>query len=178
LQFGVKVLEKAYQNKAGCLLIRTANSQKLMAIDNAFFTNEPALFLRFCRESRIFVPAQQNAMKKSAFILLLSAAGFTVSAQTKTTADSSRLAAEDIGTTAYGLPVHKSYVPADAAERAKKKYGRALYSIEKSTAENCQESYLVGLIRKGHLTMEWMCDDPKMVWHWSESESKNLLVKH
>lgn len=67
-------------------------------------------------------------------------------------------------TTAKGLPVLKSYVAPDAVERAKKKYGRVLYSIEKSTAANCSQSYLIGLIRNGRLTVEWMCDDPKLVW--------------
>ncbi|MDQ3279432.1 MAG: hypothetical protein M3Q06_13975 [Bacteroidota bacterium] len=100
-------------------------------------------------------------MKHLLFVLLLTSGAVTAFAQNKPAADTSRK--EDIGTTAYGLPVHKSYVPEDAAERAKKKYGRALYSIEKTTAENCQNSYLVGLIRKGKLTVEFMCDDPKMV---------------
>jgi hypothetical protein len=68
----------------------------------------------------------------------------------------------DSSATLYGLPVLKSYVAPDVVERAKKKYGRSLYSIEKSTAAGCQNSYLVGLIRNGHLTLEWMCDDPKI----------------
>jgi hypothetical protein len=68
-------------------------------------------------------------------------------------------------TTAKGLPVLKSYVAPDAVERAKKKYGRVLYSIEKSTGANCLQSYLVGLIRNGHLSLEWMCDDPKLASH-------------
>ena len=104
-------------------------------------------------------------MKKLFLIFLLTASATTAFSQNKQTADTSR-AKEDIGTTAYGLPVHKSYVPEDAAERAKKKYGRALYSIEKTAAENCQNSYLVGLIRNGKLTVEFMCDDPKMVMHF------------
>ncbi|WP_121356340.1 hypothetical protein [Flavisolibacter nicotianae] len=103
-------------------------------------------------------------MKNVILVLLMTTMGSSVFAQNTTVADSSRRAAEDIGTTIYGLPVHKSYVPPEVVERAKKKYGRSLYSIEKSTAENCQESYLVGLIKNGRLTMEWMCDDPKMVW--------------
>lgn len=80
----------------------------------------------------------------------------SAAAQTKTAADSATL---------KGFPVLRSYVAPDVVERAKKKFGRPLYSIEKSTAANCQNSYLVGLIRNGRLTMEWMCDDPKMVLH-------------
>jgi hypothetical protein len=101
-------------------------------------------------------------MKKLFLFLTLATGALAVSAQTTNTT-SNTTAKEDIGTTAYGLPVHKSYVPADAAERAKKKYGRALYSIEKTAAVDCLNSYLVGLIRNGKLTVEFMCDDPKMV---------------
>ena len=101
-------------------------------------------------------------MKKLFFLLTLATGALAASAQTTQTAGNNA-AKEDIGSTPYGLPVHKSYVPADAAERAKKKYGRALYSIEKTTAADCLNSYLVGLIRNGKLTVEWMCDDPKMV---------------
>lgn len=102
-------------------------------------------------------------MKKLFVILFLATGALTTAAQNTGAADSSRLSKEEIGTTLIGLPVHKSFVPPDAVERAKKKYGRSLYSIEQSTAPNCQQSYLVGLIRNGKLTMEWMCDDPKMV---------------
>lgn len=93
-------------------------------------------------------------MKSFFLLLLVTAITFTVAAQTKAAADD---------TTRKGFPVLRSYVAPDVVERAKKKYRRALYSIEKSAAANCQESYLVGLIRNGKLTMEWMCDDPKMV---------------
>ncbi|NTS41381.1 hypothetical protein HRG84_10740 [Flavisolibacter sp. BT320] len=106
-------------------------------------------------------------MKKQALVLILAAASFASSAQTK----------DSLGTTAYGLPVHKSYVPADAAERAKKKYGRALYSIEKTTAADCQNSYLVGLIRNGKLTMEWMCDDPKIAFLGNSAIEEFLVRK-
>lgn len=102
-------------------------------------------------------------MKQFLFSFLLATGTLLASAQTTTATKST--AKDSIGTTLYGLPVHKSFVPEDAVERAKKKYGRALYSIEKSTGENCIQSYLVGLIKNGHLTMEWMCDDPKMVWN-------------
>lgn len=99
--------------------------------------------------------------------MLLGAAGIQPAlAQRNGAADSSHLAN---GTTLYGLPVLKSYVAPDAVERAKKKYGRALYSIEKSQAPNCRESYLVGLLRNRRLTVEWMCDDPKMVFHVRKS---------
>lgn len=100
--------------------------------------------------------------------MLLLSAGTLASAQNKGVADSTKRLKEDVGTTAYGLPVHKSYVAPDAVERAKKKYGRQLYSIEKSTAADCQQSYLVGLIRNGKLTMEWMCDDPKIAMYKRE----------
>lgn len=78
----------------------------------------------------------------------------------------------DSTATLKGLPVLKSYVAPDVVERAKKKYGRTLYCIEKSTAADCQNSYLVGLIKNGRLTNEWMCDDPKMVWRINKT---NLL---
>lgn len=72
-----------------------------------------------------------------------------------------------------GLPVLRSYVAPEVVHRAAKKYGRSLYCIEKSTAANCQDSYLVGLLRSGSsLKMEWMCDDPKMVLHF---DSKDLM---
>jgi hypothetical protein len=111
-----------------------------------------------CGENRIFVPTEKITMK-SLITLLAICTFFQATAQ-----NAGKATTDSIGTTAHGLPVHRSYVPADAAERAKKKYGRALYSIEKSTAADCRESYLVGLIRNGKLTMEWMCDDPKMVF--------------
>ena len=101
-------------------------------------------------------------MKNLLLCFLLTTGMLSASAQTTATT-SGRSTLDTIGTTLIGLPVLKSYVAPDAVERAKKKYGRALYSIEKSTAENCIQSYLVGLIQRGHLTMEWMCDDPKMV---------------
>ena len=113
-------------------------------------------------ENCIFVGTEKDTMKNLSFTLLFLAGSLTALAQNQPATDKA-LAKDSIGTTAYGLPVHKSYVAPDVVERAKKKYGRVLYSIEKSTAENCQESYLVGLIRNGKLTMEWMCDDPKLV---------------
>lgn len=99
-------------------------------------------------------------MKNLILFFLFASTAITSAAQ-NTAVDNDKQK-EDIGTTAYGLPVHKSYVAPDVVERAKKKYGRSLYSIEKSTAANCEQSYLVGLIRNGKLTMEWMCDDPKL----------------
>lgn len=104
-------------------------------------------------------------MKNIIFILLLLTGTVAVSAQTNNAVD----------TTLKGFPVLKSYVAPDVVFRAKKKFGRALYSIEKSTAANCQNSYLVGLIKNGHLTMEWMCDDPKMVWQ-IERTSFDLVI--
>lgn len=95
-------------------------------------------------------------MKNVLFLLLLIACATAATAQTKQTTDS-------IGSTANGLPVLRSYVAPDVVERAKKKFGRLLYCIEKTTAANCQNSYLVGLIKNGRLTMQWMCDDAKMV---------------
>jgi hypothetical protein len=92
---------------------------------------------------------------KNLFLVLLFAIATSASAQGKQAADSN--------VTLKGLPVLRSYVAPDVVERAKKKYGRALYCMEKSTAANCQNSYLVGLLHNGRLTMEWMCDDPKMV---------------
>lgn len=93
-------------------------------------------------------------MKKLIFALLLTTMASNGFAQLPATADSN--------TTMKGFPVLRSYVAPDVVERAKKKYGRQLYCIEKSTAANCQNSYLVGLIRNGRISMEWMCDDPKI----------------
>lgn len=94
-------------------------------------------------------------MKNGFFILLLTVVTTTASAQTKQAIDSNA--------TRHGLPVLRSYVAPDVIERAKKKYGRLLYCIETSKAENCENSFLVGLLRNNRLVMEWMCDDPKMV---------------
>jgi hypothetical protein len=112
-----------------------------------------------------FCSHQKQTMKNIIFILLLLTGTVAVSAQTNNAVD----------TTLKGFPVLKSYVAPDVVFRAKKKFGRALYSIEKSTAANCQNSYLVGLIKNGHLTMEWMCDDPKMVWQ-IERTSFDLVI--
>lgn len=92
---------------------------------------------------------------KNTFSFLLAAA-FT------TTAFAQKAISTD-SITMNGLPVLRSYVEPDVIERAKKKYGRSLYCIEKTVAANCQNSYLVGLIQNSRLTIEWMCDDPKMV---------------
>ena len=105
-------------------------------------------------------------MKKLFILLLLFTAAVTTNAQQKPTADS---------VTINGLPVLRSYVAPDVVERAKKKYGRSLYCIETSKAENCENSFLVGILRNGRLNMEWMCDDPKMVLH--TDEIKNVLAK-
>ena len=98
---------------------------------------------------------------KNFFILLFAiAVTSTASAQSTKAADTSA--------TVNGLPVLRSYVAPDVVERAKKKYGRSLYCIETSKAENCENSFLVGILRNGRLNMEWMCDDPKMVLHLNE----------
>src|SRR5688572_17442882 len=94
-------------------------------------------------------------MKKIFFLLTLFVA---------TTASAQSQQATDTSATLKGLPVLKSYVAPDVVERAKKKYGRPLYSIEKTQGVNCENSYLVGLIRNGRLSLEFMCDDPKMVF--------------
>ena len=99
-------------------------------------------------------------MKNLVIFLLAIAITSTTSAQNTKAADTS--------TTMNGLPVLRSYVAPDVVERAKKKYGRSLYCIETSKAENCENSFLVGILRNGRLNMEWMCDDPKMVFHANE----------
>jgi hypothetical protein len=104
-------------------------------------------------------------MKKLLFLFLLVTGTLSASAQQKPTTDS---------VTMIGLPVLRSYVAPDVVERAKKKYGRSLYCIETSKAENCENSFLVGLIKNGRLSMEWMCDDPKMVL---KKERKLLLAR-
>jgi len=101
-------------------------------------------------------------MKNIFFFLLLSTIVATADAQTPQAADSN--------VTKKGFPVLRSYVAPDVVERAKKKYGRLLYCIEKTLAANCENSYLVGLIKNGRLTMDWMCDDPKMVLNWNKNE--------
>ena len=103
-------------------------------------------------------------MKNLVIFLLAIAITSTASAQNTKAADTS--------ITMNGLPVLRSYVAPDVVERAKKKYGRSLYCIETSKAENCENSFLVGILRNGRLNMEWMCDDPKMVFHAKEKSNK------
>ncbi len=93
-------------------------------------------------------------MKNILLVLLLSAAGFSAAAQPAQIADT---------IARPGLPVLRSYVAPDVVQRAVKKYGRSLYCIEKALAPNCENSYLVGLLRGGQLQMEWMCDGLRMV---------------
>ena len=100
-------------------------------------------------------------MKNSFILLLLVVSATSASAQNTKAADTS--------TTMNGLPVLRSYVAPDVVERAKKKYGRPLYCIEKTQSDNCENSYLIGLIKNGKLTIEWLCDDPKMVWHYRKN---------
>ena len=85
-------------------------------------------------------------MKKSLFLLVAVAATITVSAQTKQ-ADNSKDAF---------VPVLKTYVPPDVVERAVKLYGRELYCISQAKNANGDTAYIVGLIRNGRLTNEWM----------------------
>jgi hypothetical protein len=103
-------------------------------------------------------------MKNFLFFLLVTTIISSAAAQNKEVADS---------TTMKGLPVLRSYVAPDVVERAKKKYGRSLYCIETSKAENCENSFLVGLLRNGRLVMEWMCDDPRMVLHTDRTNFVN-----
>lgn len=98
-------------------------------------------------------------MKNLLPVFLFVFAATTASAQSAQITDS---------TATKGLPVLRSYVAPDVIERAKKKYGRSLYCIEKTVAANCENSYLVGLIRNGKLSIEWMCDDPKMALRFDE----------
>ncbi len=104
-------------------------------------------------------------MKNLFFFLLSTTVAATASAQPAQIADT---------IARKGLPVLRSYVAPDVVHRAAKKYGRSLYCIEKSTAANCQDSYLVGLLRGGgSLKMEWMCDDAKMVLRSDRARFKN-----
>jgi hypothetical protein len=102
---------------------------------------------------------KNTVMKNFTFILLFVTYTATASAQTT----------KPVDTTMKGFPVLRSYVAPDVVERAKKKYGRSLYCLETSKAFNCENSFLVGLIRNGKLAMEWMCDDPKMVLQINEA---------
>lgn len=107
---------------------------------------------------------------KNQLLLLLACFSVTISfAQSKQPADSN--------VTRHGLPVLRSYVAPEVVERAKKKYGRLLYCIETSKAENCQNSFLVGLLRNGRLNMEWMCDDPKMVYQPDHGHELIAIVR-
>ena len=99
---------------------------------------------------------------KNLFVLFSLAIAASAAAQNKQAVDSNA--------TLPGLPVLKSYVAPDVVERAKKKFGRALYSIEKSSAANCQNSFLVALLRNRRLIIEWMCDDPKMVLRFNGAD--------
>jgi hypothetical protein len=112
---------------------------------------------------KIIVFATEKITMRNFFICLL-----FVSAVTSASAQNTKGA--DTTTTMNGLPVLRSYVAPDVVERAKKKYGRSLYCIETSKAENCENSFLVGILRNGRLNMEWMCDDPKMVLNISQSD--------
>lgn len=94
-------------------------------------------------------------MKNVLFLLLLSCIAFIAAAQPAQIADT---------IARPGLPVLRSYVAPDVVKRAIKKYGRSLYSIEKALAPDCENSYLVGLLRDGKsLQMEFMCDNLRMV---------------
>ena len=101
---------------------------------------------------------------KNICLFILLAMGTTAFAQTTL--------ATDTNSSRHGLPVLRSYVAPDVVERAKKKYGRPLYCIEKTQSDNCENSYLIGLIKNGKLTIEWMCDDPKMVWHYRKNSER------
>lgn len=107
-------------------------------------------------------------MKSCLIVLLLATLSTTASAQRPQTPDSN--------VTINGFPVLRSYVAPDVVERAKKKFGRSLYCIEKTLAANCENSYLVGLIRNGKLTIQWMCDDPKMVLHFNRTAFSSELL--
>lgn len=108
-------------------------------------------------------------MKILFFFVLFLSIGSSVFAQQKSAADS---------TTLQGFPVLRSYVAPDVVERAKKKYGRPLYCMEKTLAPNCENSYLVGLIKNGKLTIEFMCDDPKMVLQTTGSSLTIARLSH
>jgi hypothetical protein len=100
--------------------------------------------------------SHKNTTMKSLLMLLLILVSLSCFAQTN------RLAQKVTDVTLNGFPVKKSFVRTDVIDRAKKEYGSALYSIEKSQGPNCLDSYLVGLIHNGKLSMEWMCADPKI----------------
>ena len=85
-------------------------------------------------------------MKKSLLGTLLVAATLTASAQNK----------EKDNNTNPIVPVLKSYVPPDVVERAIKIYGRELYCITQVKGSNGSTGYVVGLIRNGRLTNEYM----------------------
>ncbi len=93
-------------------------------------------------------------MRNFLLLILVLIATLTTSAQNTKVVDT---------TAVNGLPVLRSYVPPDVVHRAIKKYGHKLYCIEQTKSAGCQNAFLVGIIRNGRLSIEWMCDDPKMV---------------
>ena len=117
----------------------------------------------------MFAPIEQITMKNFLLFLFIAAIATPAFSQTKNTVDS-------IGTTANGLPVLRSYVAPDVVFRAKKKYGRLLYCIEKTARADCENSYLVGLIKNGRLTIEWMCDDPKIALRSDKRDIGNVKL--
>jgi hypothetical protein len=108
---------------------------------------------------------------KNIFLFLLTMASLSSFAQ------SSPVLKKISDTIISGLPLHKSLVPPEAVEQAKKRYGSMLYSIEKSEGPpGCRDSYLVGLIRDGKLSMEWMCEDPKIAF-WNDRHVNYVVTK-
>lgn len=90
-------------------------------------------------------------MKKAFLASMLASITFAAAAQnipTNNNADDTRPV----------VPVLKTYVPPDIVAKAIKKYGRILYCISQATSVNGEQGYIVGLIRNGRLTNEWMED--------------------
>jgi hypothetical protein len=124
------------------------------------YTSSNNTCLLIVPENHILCLKKLSTMKNIFFFLLLATIATTAFAQNTQATDS---------ITMHGFPVLRSYVAPDVIERAKKKFGRSLYCMETSKAANCENSFLVGLLRNGRLIMEWMCDDPKMVLHIDET---------
>lgn len=101
---------------------------------------------------------KNNTMRNVLVLLLM---GVTLGSFAQ---DRSAAARKLSDTTARGLPVTKSFVRPEVIERAKKEYGSQLYSIEKSQGPHCLDSYLVGLILNGTLSLQFMCADPKVAF--------------
>lgn len=118
-----------------------------------------------CKREKFFIfQASNKAMKKSLLPLFLFCITVGAAAQ-KAVTDKAVTAAS---------PVLKTYVPPDVVAKAVKKYGRELYCITQVKNSYGELSYIVGLIRNGRLTNEWM-DEIKIAF---TNKDSGVFAKH